>query len=138
MKTIPLSSIEKNATRILIHPKDTNGSFMAIFSVHVLLIKPLFLTDNFIILLDMPKVNSIKAPWFHHWFLKNTHIKHIFKITLKNQQCSMAVVLKNGKTLAIHQPRSNQLIDFSDTHHQKSSSYIIAIIADALRRIFKL
>ena len=50
----------------------------------------------------------------------------------------MAVVLKNGKIWPIRQPRSNQLIDFSDTHHQKSSSFGIAIIANAPRRIYKL
>ena len=59
-----LSITEKNVTRILIHPKDMNGSFMEIFSVHVLLIKPPFSTDNFIILLDMPKVISIVSHIF--------------------------------------------------------------------------
>ena len=64
VKTMLLSITEKNVTRILIHPKDMNGSFMEIFSVHVLLIKPPFSTDNFIILQDMPKVISIGSHIF--------------------------------------------------------------------------
>ena len=64
VKTMLLSITEKNATRILIRLKDTNGSSMEIFSVHVLLIKPPFSTDNFIISLDMPKVISIGSHIF--------------------------------------------------------------------------
>ena len=61
VKTMLLSTTEKNVTRILIHLKDTNGYFMEIFSVHVLLIKPPFSTDNSTILPDMPKVISIES-----------------------------------------------------------------------------
>ena len=57
---IPHSLTEKNATRILTHPKDTNGSFMEIFSVHVLPTRPPSSTDNSIISPDMPKVNPKK------------------------------------------------------------------------------
>ena len=64
VKTMLLFTTEENVTRILIHLKDTNGYFMEIFSVRVLLIKPPFLTDNSTILPDMPKVISIEFHFF--------------------------------------------------------------------------
>merc|ERR1712046_254054 len=87
---------------------------MEIFFDHGLLIKQLFLMDNFITLLDM------------------------LKIIPNHQQFLMVVVLKNGKIYQIHQQRLNQLIVYSDIHHQKSLLYRITTIANVRRKLCEL